>query len=112
MVKYLRRRGNFNMTPSDIKELENLKKKIEKYKKLDLKYSQQNKDNIDIIHKAYSNNNNSSNEQNTKVDYLKPPQEKIEEDINENNEEYEEIEEEVEEEVEEGEGEGEAEAEA
>ena len=111
MVKYLRRRGNFSMTPSDIKELENLKKKIEKYKKLDLKYSQQNKDNIDIIHKA-NNNNNSSNEQNTKVDYLKPPQEKIEEDVNENNEEYEEIEEEVEEEVEEGEGEGEAEAEA
>ena len=105
MVKYLKRKGNYNMTEEDRKELQELRKLKIKYKDLELKESQKSKtDNI------VNNINNMAKDDNNKVDYLNPPKEKIEEDANENdNEEMEEIEEEVEEEVdEEEEGEGES----
>ena len=100
MVKYLKRIAtNLKITEEDREELKNLRKLKIKYKDLELKESQKSKtDNV------VNNISNMAKDDNNKVDYLKPPQEKIEEDANENlneNEEMEEIEEEVEEEVDE-----------
>ena len=125
MVKYLKRKADEKMTEEDRQELQNLRKLKIKYKDLELKESQKNK--TDNIVNSISN---MAKDDNNKVDYLKPPQEKIEEDANENenenenekenenenekenenenekeneneNEEMEEVEEEVEEEVDE-----------
>ena len=100
MVKYLKRKANFNMTPDDIKEYEQLQKSLKKFQKYELKLK--NEDNtaniINSSNKLYSEQNNDKN------NALVLP-EKIEEEKNED--EYEEVEEEVEEEVnEEGEAEG------
>ena len=86
------------MTKEDKKELEKLRKIIKNYQKMDLQ--QKNKVETTLLN------------DNTKVDYLKPPQEKIEEDVNENSEEgeSEEIEEEVEADEQEDGAEGEGEA--
>ena len=123
MVKYLKRKADEKMTEEDRQELQNLRKLKIKYKDLELKESQKSK--TDNIVNSISN---MAKDDNNKVDYLKPPQEKIEEDANENenenenanenekekenekeneneneneNEEMEEVEEEVEEEVDE-----------
>ena len=101
MVKYLKRKANFNMTPDDIKEYEKLQKLLKKFQKYELKLKNED-DSANIINstnKLYSEQNNDKN------NALILP-EKIEEEKNED--EYEEVEEEVEEEVnEEGEAEGE-----
>ena len=96
MVKYLKRIGKLNMTEEDKEELQKLRQLKIKYKDLELKESQKSKtDNI------VNSINNMASDDNNKIDYLKPPQEKIEEDVNENdNEEMEEVEEEVDEEEE------------
>ena len=92
MVKYLKRKADEKMTEEDRQELQNLRKLKIKYKDLELKESQKSK--TDNIVNSISN---MAKDDSNKVDYLKPPQEKIEEDVNENeNEEMEEIEEEVE----------------
>ena len=100
MIKYLKRIAtNLKMTEEDREELQNLRKLKIKYKDLELKESQNSK-NDNVVNSI----SNMTKDDNNKVDYLKPPQEKIEEDANENlneNEEMEEIEEEVEEEVDE-----------
>ena len=80
MVKYLKRIAtNLKMTEEDREELQNLRKLKIKYKDLELKESQKSKtDNV------VNNISNMAKDDNNKVDYLKPPQEKIEEDANEN----------------------------
>ena len=92
MVKYLKRKADEKMTEEDRQELQNLRQLKIKYKDLELKEKEKSK--TDTIVNSISN---MAKDDSNKVDYLKPPQEKIEEDVNENeNEEMEEIEEEVE----------------
>ena len=92
MVKYLKRKADEKMTEEDRQELQDLRKLKIKYKDLELKEKEKSK--TDNIVNSISN---MAKDDSNKVDYLKPPQEKIVEEVHENeNEEMEEIEEEVE----------------